>query len=136
MSTIFADIQGALRSQLYTLPNKPPIAWENKNYTPNSNVLFLRPTTLQAPTIQACLGDEGKDLHEGLFQIDVFTPDGAGRTTWPDQIADHFKRGTVLTQNTVRVRITTVSTSAPAKDANFYIVPVTIAYQAFTEARS
>lgn len=135
MSTIFADIQGALRARLYTLTNKPPIAWENVNYEPSSNVLYLRPTTLQAPTLQACLGDTGRDIHEGIFQVDVFIPDNSGRTTWPDDIADHFSRGTRLTQNTVSVTITTVSTSAGIKDNNFYIVPVSISYRAFTGAR-
>lgn len=136
MSTFFTDIQGALRSRLDTLPNKPPIAWENVNYNPSSNTLYLRATGLPADTVQACLGDDGLDFNVGLFQVDVFIPDGKGRTEWPDDIADHFKRGTVLTQNGVNVRITSVSIEAAAKDDNFYIVPVTIAYQAFTQART
>lgn len=135
MSTHFTDIAGALRARLNSLTSRPPVAWENINYTPSSTTLFLRPTMIPAPTTQASLGDDGKDLHEGIFQVDVFIPDNQGRTTWPDAIADHFKRGTVLTQNSVDVRIRNVSIGVGAKDANFYIVPVSITYQAFTAAR-
>lgn len=136
MSTFFNDIQGALRSQLNTLANKPPIAWENTNYSPNATTLYLRATGLPGDTVQACLGDDGLDEHVGIFQVDVFVPDNKGRTTWPDLVADHFKRGTVLTLNTTNVRITTVSINTAFKDDEFYIVPISITYQAFTAARA
>lgn len=136
MSTHFTDIAGALRARLSTLTSLPPVAWENINYTPSSTTLYLRPTILPAPTAQASLGDSGRDLHEGIFQIDVFIPDGSGRSTWPDSIADHFKRGTILTQNGVTVRIKNASIGTAFKDENFYQVPVTIDYQSFTSART
>ena len=136
MSTFFNDIQGALRSRLVTLPGSPPVAWENVDYAPNSNVLFLRATSLPGETTQACIGDAGLDDHIGIFQVDVFIPDGKGRSTWPDTVADHFKRGTRLTLNGVVVTISTVSISSAAKDENFYIVPISITYQAFTQARA
>lgn len=136
MSTFFSDIAGALRTRLNSLPGAPPIAWENINYTPSSKTLYLRATMLPIPTIQASLGDDGKDLHEGIFQVDVFIPDGQGRSTWPDAIADHFKRGTVLTQNSVTVRIKNASIGTAFKEENFYQVPVTIDYQSFTSSRT
>ena len=136
MSTFFNDIQGALRARLVSLPSSPPVAWENVDFNPNSNELFLRATSLPGETTQACIGDAGLDDHIGIFQVDVFIPDGKGRSTWPDTVADHFKRGSVLTQNAVNVRITTVSISSAAKDENFYIVPISITYQAFTQARA
>ncbi len=136
MSTFFNDIQGALRSRLATLPSSPPVAWENEDYKPNANTLYLRATSLPGDTTQECLGDDGLDGHIGIFQVDVFIPEGDGRTTWPDQIGDHFKRGTRLDQNDVRVTITSVSVSTADKDENFYIVPVSITYQVYTQARS
>lgn len=135
MSTFFKDIQGALRAQLSSLPSAPPISWENRNYTPDSKVLYLRATSLQGETVQACLGDSGEDMHDGIFQVDVFIPDNKGRTAWADAIADHFKRGTVLTRNGVNVRIRSTSISPGIKDNHFYIVPVSIVYQAFTPPR-
>lgn len=135
MSTFFTDIAGALRTRLSTLASSPPVAWQNINYKPNSKVLYLRETILPGETLQASMGDDGKDIHNGLYQIDVFIPEGQGRSTWPDDIADHFKRGTVLTQNLVDVRIRSVSIGTGFKDENFYIVPVTVSWQTFTGAR-
>lgn len=135
MSTYFTDIAGALRTRLSTMTGLPPVAWENIDYRQSSTTLYLRATFLPADTVQACFGDDGKDLHNGIFQVDVFIPDGDGRSTLPDDIADHFKRGTVLTQNGVNVRIRNTSIGAGLKDENFYIVPVTVSWQAFTGAR-
>lgn len=136
MSTHFTDIYGALRTRLNGITGRPPIAWENINYTPSANTLYLRPTLIPAPTFQASLGDDGLDLNNGIFQVDVVIPDNLGRSTWPDTIADSFKRGTVLTQNSVDVRIISASLLTGLKDSNFFIVPVSIRWQAFTAARS
>lgn len=136
MSTYFVDIYGALRVNLANIASVPPIAWENKNYDQDATTLYLRPTMLPNETIQASLGDSGKDLYEGMFQVDVFVPDGQGRSDWPDKIADAFKRGTVLTRNGIDVRIQGVSIAPALKEDNFYQVPVEIRWQAFTPARS
>jgi hypothetical protein len=56
MSTVFSDISAALDSQLNTLTGSSPIAWENTVYKPIKNTLYLRPTHLPAPTVQAGLG--------------------------------------------------------------------------------
>lgn len=136
MSTFFTDIQGALRTRLTTLPDLPAVAWENVDFKGGANDLYFRVTGLPSETTQACLGDDGLDLHLGIFQVDVFVPDGKGRTNWPDAIADHFKRGTRLTQNETTVTITSASIEAALKDDHFYIVPVSIAYRAYTQART
>jgi len=136
MSTSFTDIQGALNTRLSTLASSPPVAWENNDYNEHSGELYLRPTSLFGETNQACLGDDGKDMSDGLYQVDVLIPTDEGSSTWPDAIADHFKRGTTLTQNSTNLRIRSVSIGPGAKDKNFYIVPVTINYQVFTAARS
>ena len=135
MSTFFTDIQGALRVRLSTLPDLPSVAWENDTYEPDLSI-YLRATILPSESFQACLGEEGLDQHSGVFQVDVFIPNGFGRTIWPDQIADHFKRDTILEQNLVKVRTSTVSILTAYKSENFYIVPVSIPYRAFTQARS
>ena len=135
MSTQFNDIQGAMRQHLSTLPDSPPVAWENKNFDPDNNTLYLRAMPLPGNTVQRCLGRLGMDEHVGVFQVDVFIPDDDGRSEWPDKIADHFYRE-VLTVNDVDVRVRDISIGRGDKDKNFYIVPVSIPYQVFTHART
>jgi len=136
MSTFFADIQGALNARLSTLAGSPSIAYENNDFDEQSGTEYLRATWLPAESAQASLGDTGKDRHDGLYQVDVFTPKDEGSSTFVDAIADHFKRGTILTQNLVNLRIVSVSVETARTEDNFYQVPVTIRYQTFTGART
>lgn len=138
MSTYFTDIAGALRNRLRTLPSLPELAKENGDFESSSaEELYLEEIVLPAETVQACNGSDGLDEHNGFYQITVCIPDGAGRSTWPDKIADHFKRGSTLTKNSIDVRIVTVSVFPGFKpsDDSFYRVPVSIEYQSFTPAR-
>lgn len=136
MSTYFADIQTALNVRLDSLTSHPPIAYENVEARQSAATEYLRPTFLPGQTDQASLGDAGKDVTNGIYQVDVFTKLGSGWSAWPDAIADHFKRGTTLTKNNVTLRIVNASIERGLKDEPFYIVPVTIRWQVHTDARS
>ena len=114
----------------------PPIAWPNINYEPTTRDTYLRPRFLPVATEQASLGGSGKDVTNAIYQIDVVQPAGSGRTTLFDTIANHFKRGTVLTYNSVKIRIRTVEIGTAQIEDAWYFVPVSISIQTFTEART
>jgi|TARA_R110000822_G_scaffold59380_5_gene148250 hypothetical protein len=138
MSTVFSDISAALDSQLNTLTGSSPVAWENTVYKPIKNTLYLRPTHLPAPTVQAGLGTTGIDEYLGLYQIDVFAPAGTGRgiaEAKADVIANHFKRGTDLLYNGVYVRLGNVSRNAGLIDEDRFVISVTINYTAHVAPR-
>lgn len=132
MSTYFNDIEAALASRLNTL-GSTPIAWPNVQYEPSG--VYLRPNLISGETVQASLGDTGKDETNGIYQVDVVQPKNQGRSQLPDAIADHFKRGTVLSYNGVKVRVRSVSTGPAVLDGAWYFVPVSINIQSYTEAR-
>ena len=136
MSTYYNDMRAALDTRLTTLAGSTPIAWENTNYKADADTEFLRSTFIPSDTSQYTLGDTGKDVTRGLYQVDVFAPAQMGRTTKPDSIADHFKRGTILTKNATRVRIRSVSVGRGTLDGAWYIVPVTMNFETITEART
>jgi len=137
--SVFRDILYCLDAHLKTLVPLPPVAWENKNYKPVKDTLYLRPTILPAETVQATLGDNGTDSNSGIYQIDVFTPSGKGikaAIEMADKIANLFKRGTYITYNGRTVRVKSVGRERSSNDDNgWYIVPVVITYISFTEAR-
>lgn len=144
MSTYFNDIKAALANRLDSTTDRPPIDWENYGFSPadlprNATDLFLRETLLPAATDGACLFEDGLERHSGIYQVDVFIPEGEGRSTWPDTIATRFKRGTILTYNGINVRIV-ISSQLPgareSSESNYYIKPIQIEYEAFTPARS
>jgi hypothetical protein len=137
--SVFQDIDSALDSHLNDLPDKPPVAWENKGYAPVLGTLYLRPKNLTGDSRQATLGTSGTDENNGVYQIDVFAESGEGKyeaLEKADEIADHFKRGTLLTYNDRSVRIRSVSRrEGNNTDSGWYKVSIEIVYIIFTEAR-
>lgn len=135
MSTFFNDMQAALDNRLSTMTGGHPIAWPNTPYEPQSGTTYLRPHFLPQETIQVGLGSDGLDDTMGIYQVDVVTPAESGRSTIPDDIADHFSRGTVLSYNSVNLRIRSVSIGPAIRDGAFYFVPLSISFQTYTDAR-
>jgi len=138
MSTVFADISSALDSRLNTLAGTTPIAWENTVYVPVKDTLFLRPTNLPAETLQAGLGVSGIDEYIGIYQIDIFAPSGTGRgeaESKADAVADHFKRGTDLSNNGKTIRLGNVSRNAGIKSDDRFIISISINYMAHVTPR-
>ena len=137
--SVFTDISAALDGRLNTLADSPPVAWENKEYTPTKSTLYLRPTNLAGSTTQSSLGTSGEDMNEGVYQVDVFAPAGRGKKAANDAadgVADHFKRGTDLTYNGRTVRVRSVSRGAGRNSNGWYQIPVIINYYAITAART
>lgn len=136
----FNDISIALNQKLqaYATAYSRQVAYENVEFSPTTNTMYLRATVLPATTVQAGLGATGQEMHEGIFQIDVFAQTDKPKAialAEADQIANYFQRGLVLTYNSVNVRLKTSSHGAGRVDGSWYIIPVFIDYLSFTQAR-
>ena len=135
MSTFFADMQTALDTRLSTLSGGYDIAWPNINFEPDAGSTFLRPSFIPGDTLQVSLGASGRDETIVIYQVDVVTPRGSGRSPLTDNIADHFARGTVLTSNSTKLIVRSVSIGPSINDEAWHFVPVSITAQIYTEAR-
>lgn len=135
MATYFNDIQAALDNRLSSLSGGYDIAWQNIKYEPTGNATFLAPTFIPDEMLQVSLGSNGKDEMNGLYQVDVVYPAGQGRSSVPDAIADHFKRGTVLSYNGTNVRVRSVSIAQAITEGAYHFVPITVNFQTYTDAR-
>ena len=140
MSSHFLDIRTALENSLLAMGLS--VAWENVSKTPTVDNEYVRATLLPADTLAASLGEDGKDLHRGIFQLDVYLKAGKSAVSvTPDLIADKFKRGSIHSENGVDVRIRSVSQNAAfhSEGVNgkgaFYVVPIIVSYFAYTSAR-
>jgi hypothetical protein len=137
--SIFADIDTALDTQLGALLPLPAIAWENKTYTPALGTLYLRPTSLPGEVVQASLGDNGQDQNVGVYQVDVFAKPNTGKKAaivQADLVADHFKRGTLLTHNSRSVRIRSVRRKVGTNNSDgWFMITIEITYISFTQPR-
>lgn len=133
--SVFLDISAALDSRLNTMVGLPPVAWENKDYTPVLGTLYLRPTNLQGgtPAITAA-----QDITTGIYQVDVFAESGQGKNAavvMADTIAAHFKTDTELTYNGRLVRVRQVNRGTAFNSNGWYQLPVEIVYDAYTARR-
>lgn len=137
----FNDISVALnqRLQAYATANNRQVAYENIGFTPTTGTLFLRPTVLPVDTLQAGLGSNGQEFHDGIFQVDVFAPVDVSKAialSEADAVADYFARGLVLTYNGVKVRIGSARIGSGNREASWYQIPISINYHSFTQART
>jgi len=130
----FTDISAALDTLAATLAY--PIAWENKDFTPETNTLYLRVTMLPASTEQAGVIDS--DVHIGIYQIDVIAPMGVGKgeaMEVADIVADKFTRDQVIVENGVKVWILSTSRAKGMRSESWYILHIEVIFKAYTDIR-
>ena len=130
MST-FKETQIALDTKLATLSSSPPVAWDNKPYTPVEGTTYIRPSNL--PALRQAVGISNSDgtIGYGYYQVDVLAPVGTGAgaaLTIADNIAALFTRGLKLTSGNTTV-IVGVPTQDPAITSGaWFMVSVLIPY--------
>lgn len=138
--SVFLDISAALDTHFNTMVGKPPIAWENKAYTPVVGTLYARVTNLQGDTVASSQSaSKGQDITLGVYQVDVFAEAGKGKNdalVMADTIADHFKMDTELTYNSRLVRVASVSRGTTNTSDGWYQVPVEVVYNAYSARRA
>jgi hypothetical protein len=137
--TTFSDIETALDSNLNDMVLLPDVAWPNAVYTPTIGTMYLRPTFLPGDTDPAAIGSTAQDVTSGLYQIDIYAESGRGQIEileMADRIADQFKRGSVLTYNGVNVRVVRTSRGGATVRDGWFVLPVTITFNTYTDART
>jgi len=137
--TVFTDTSAAFDARLSTMTNLPPVASENEQYTPTQGTLYLRPTLLPGETVQASLGSAGHDVTNGIYQVDIFAEAGQGKAeaiAMADNVANHMKRGTILTYNSRDVIIKSAQRRAGIESDGWYQLPVEIVFITYTAARA
>ena len=115
-STVFHDITAALNNHLNNMSGLPAVAWENIDYQPTLDALFIRPTNLQGETI---VDTDLTEKTTGVYQIDIYAPTGKGHNeivTMTDTLANRFKEGTETTYNGLTVVILKASRTPMGRD--------------------
>lgn len=75
MSTdIWRPIRGDLRRILLTVPGVPDVAYEGRQFTPASNVAWLRERIDKAGARTATLGTQGLIEERGIYALDLNWP--------------------------------------------------------------
>lgn len=136
-------IMEALMDHLSDLTLDPTmsVSWPGLNFTPPRDNAgkpkgYLKASFLPAETVPFAVRHRGTNDHRGVFQVDVFWPENQGETTPSDTAAaiiDHFKRGTKLYREGVKVEVIRPPYRSPALQEPGYLqIPVNIPYVVFT----
>ena len=122
----------ALVTQLKTVAGLPTLQLENTVVQAKGS--FMRATLIRSRPEQLTVGASGRDLHGGLFQVDIFVPVNTGTTAanvLADKVIDAFPRGLAFNLDGVQmyVRIAYRETAGRIND-QFHQVPVVVEWQA------
>lgn len=132
-----SDVVAALLRKLGTLTFSPALPVVNPNIEAPDEVPagnYLAASVFPVSSEQIELGETGINRHTGLFQVSVFWALKTGLIK-PMQVADAialaFKRGTILTENSVTVTMDGPPFIAPAqREATRFQIPVRVSYRA------
>lgn len=128
-TNVWNKILRGFEVQLATIASSTPIASPNVDYTPVVGTSFIRSTLLPAQTLQASIGIDGTNRYQGVYQVDVFSPQGTGPAAGialVDEIIELFPRGLSLSTDDITVRVATSSVLPAREEPDWYQIPVSI----------
>lgn len=146
MATTESLIEAALLGRVATLSFSPAwapafnlatqVAWPNAAFTPPQSggkpIPYLRVFHIPNTVDQISLGDSGLNRYAGLFQVSVVWPLSVAASPAIEaagQIAKHFKRGTVIANSGLHIRVSRPPAVARLIQEDTMIqVPVTVSW--------
>lgn len=126
--SVFNNIQNALNTQLASLSGLPVIYYPNMQNEPIQGTPYIRPTLLPARSELLTLNNE--DMHQGLYQIDIYTQLKKGTAPillLADIIRDGFRRQSLTSSGTV-VHIQNISISPTQRVESWWHCYVEVNY--------
>lgn len=127
---MFKDIRAALVSHLMTYTPLPNIAYENASYEPDGSQ-YVMENTLWGDAVNLTL-NASHEQQTGIYQLSIFSPINTG--TLDDLeltggLKSHFKAGTRLTYNGVRIEIYRVQSGPMSIDGSYMMRPLSIYFK-------
>lgn len=137
--TTYNDIRAALEAEIANVSGVPAAAqrcWENVRFEPTVGTAWVRMTLLPGETRPATMGANPQIRYNGLFQVDIFRPEGEGPGTaeaLADAVRDRFNVETTLTSGSITVRFNWSEKRAAIPDSPWYQVPVLISWYTYAQ---
>lgn len=130
--SLFQEIYGALLARARTADGIPTEeSQEGSKYSPVTGTPFVGFTLTPTGSRPATIGRGGLTLHEGLFIVSLFYPNGTGvgaAAAIADAVRAKFVPGDDLTQGASIVRIRYSERAQAVIDNNWLQIPVNIGW--------
>jgi hypothetical protein len=134
MSIVYDDIRAALEVTLASIPNMPPIAWENKSFTPDTAVGYIQVRQLPTARRPTVRGLNPQQRYQGVFQLLVKMPENKGPNpaqTVVTALINAFEATTDLSYDTTFVTIDYTEQVGGFTDSPFYTIPVNVNWYSY-----
>jgi hypothetical protein len=135
----YDDIRSALEVALASIPDLPPIAWENRNFSPTTGTGYIQVRQLPTARRPAVRGLNPPMRYQGVFQLLVKVPENKGPSQGEDIVETLL--GTFLATTdlsftntdteTVYVTIDYAEQVGAFNDSPWYTLPVNIGWYSY-----
>lgn len=133
--TTLNQIRIALENHLATMtPTPPSIAWPNVEFAPTTGTTHFIARFVPVTRRPITQGPTPEQRYEGLFMIDIRTPEGLGAAAGmghADALQTRFNGSSSITTANATVRIDYGEAKLPLHDPPFYVIPFEIGWHSF-----
>lgn len=133
----YGKIRQALETKLQAFPSALPIVFENVTAAPDLTLPHLRCYQLNAATKPMGIGSAAGRWYQGLFQINVLYPLGAGPVFPEDtaaKLCGFFSSGLQLASGGIVVKLEEPYVGKQLESDGWYIFPVYVRWFSLVEA--
>jgi hypothetical protein len=138
ITTAEYDIKTVLQTPLASLTSiaSDHVVYMNTIYTNNDNEPFIATYIVGSGTRQAGLGTYGKQVYDGIFQINIFVPVGNGLSilnTITSELKSIYFRGATLYNDEISVKCKIAYEGTADHDDDWYMLPFNVDYYAYVD---
>lgn len=129
--SVHGDVHAALKARLETWTGHPELARENRAFATVVGVTYLREKFIPQDSSLGTIGPNGRIRHSGMWLLDVFAAPLVGVTEADGLVGallDLFPPALVLSYNGRSITIEKTFRSGGQPSAEWYQVPVSIAW--------
>ena len=122
----YSSIQSAFDGVLSTIAGFVDVVTENDRFKPTQGQPYARSTLLPSQKGTLSLGQTGKDLQRGIYQVDIVVPADAGISVandLADKVVTAFPRGAISGTD---IYVTTAQRELGRRDGAFYVLSTTV----------
>lgn len=133
MAVSYSDISAAMATRLNVLADTFQIHFENNNFNPPANAVYLAEKLNPTGVVPIGLRSGGTDALEGFYQVLCYAPAGLSKgvaVAAANAVEAQFQRGLRLTHGTTTVAVLRVERNTSFISGDRFVVPLSIYFRA------
>lgn len=129
----YEAVRALLDTQLTQVVDLPPVQKENTRFT-TGGTAWCRSTLMPGEPTALSVGLGGLNEHQGLYQVDVFTPQDDGTAEAglvAAAVQEQFPRGLILNSGGIQIHVRMAWQQPAYQVEDWYALPVVVRWVAY-----